>query len=96
MCHGFAGGRDRGFPDGVRASVGPIPLNCNRACLEGVIDQYLAAVVKHDPKGVPFSEDVIYTENSQVLKVGDGFWKTAEGLGNYKHIFADPESVRSP
>ena len=75
----------------VRASVGPVPLNCNRACLEGVIDQYLAAVVKHDPKGVPLSEDVIYTENSQVLKVGDGFWKTAEGLGNYKHIFADPE-----
>ena len=75
----------------VQASIGPIPLNCNRACLEGVIDQYLAAVVKHDPKGVPLSEDVIYTENSQVLKVGDGFWKTAEGLGNYKHIFADPE-----
>jgi len=79
------------WPTQVKASIGPIPLNCNRACLEGVIDQYLAAVVKHDPKGVPLSEDVIYTENSQVLKVGDGFWKTAEGLGNYKHIFADPE-----
>jgi hypothetical protein len=79
------------FPMRVRASVGPIPLNCNRACLEGVIDQYLAAVVKHDPKGLPLSEDVVYTENAQVLKVGDGFWKTAEGLGNYKHIFADPE-----
>jgi hypothetical protein len=75
----------------VRASIGPIPLNCNRACLEGVIDQYLAALVKHDPKGLPLSEDVIYTENAQVLKVGDGFWKTAEGVGNYKHIFADPE-----
>jgi hypothetical protein len=79
------------FPMRVRASVGPIPLNCNRACLEGVIDQYLAAVVKHDPKVLPLSEDVVYTENAQVLKVGDGFWKTAEGLGNYKHIFADPE-----
>jgi hypothetical protein len=79
------------FPMRVGASVGPIPLNCNRACLEGVIDQYLAAVVKHDPKGVPLSDDVVYTENAQVLKVGDGFWKTAEGLGNYKHIFADPE-----
>jgi hypothetical protein len=75
----------------LSASIGPIPLNCNRACLEGVVDQYLAALVKHDPKGLPLSEDVIYTENSQVLKVGDGFWKTAEGLGNYKHIFADPE-----
>jgi hypothetical protein len=75
----------------VQASIGPIPLNCNRACLEGVIDQYLAAVVKHDPKGLPLSDDVVYTENAQVIKVGDGFWKTAEGLGNYKHIFADPE-----
>ena len=80
------------FPMSVRASIGPIPLNCNRTCLEGVVDQYLAALVKHDPKGLPLSEDVIYTENAQVLKVGDGFWKTAEGLGNYKHIFADPEA----
>jgi hypothetical protein len=79
------------FPMRVRASIGPIPLNCDRACLEGVIDQYLAALVKHDPKGLPLSEDVIYTENAQALKVGDGFWKTAEGVGNYKHIFADPE-----
>jgi hypothetical protein len=75
----------------VRASIGPIPLNCNRACLEGVIDQYLAALVKHDPSGLPLSKDVIYTENDQVLAVGDGFWKTAEGLGNYRHVFADPE-----
>lgn len=75
----------------AHASTGPIPLDCNRACLEGVVDQYLAAVVAHDPKRAPLSADVVYTENDQVMDVGDGFWKTAEGLGNYKHIFADPE-----
>jgi hypothetical protein len=75
----------------VDASTGPIPLNCDRACLEGVMNQYLAAVVAHDPTKVPLSEDVRYTENYQVMKVGDGFWKTAAGLGNYKHYFADPE-----
>jgi hypothetical protein len=75
----------------LAASTGPIPLNCNRTCLEGLIDQYLAAVVAHDPKRLPLSEDVMYTENNQVLKVGDGFWKTAGGIGNYKHVFADPE-----
>ena len=32
-----------------------------------------------------------YTENSQPLQVGDGFWKTAQGIGNYRHVFADPE-----
>jgi hypothetical protein len=75
----------------VSASTGPIPLNCDRACLEGVINQYLTALVAHDPKRLPLSEDVIYTENDQVLKVGDGFWKTAAGIGNYKHVYADPE-----
>jgi len=55
------------------------------------MDQYLAAVVAHDPKRVPLSADVKYTENNQALSVGDGFWKTAAGVGNYKHYFADPE-----
>src|SRR5438046_1356136 len=76
---------------GVDASTGSIPLNCNRACLENLIDQYWAAVVAHDPKRLPLSKDVMYTENDQVMEVGDGFWKTAEGRGNYTHIFADPE-----
>ena len=31
----------------VGASTGPIPLKCDRACLEGVMNQYLAAVVAH-------------------------------------------------
>jgi hypothetical protein len=75
----------------LTASTGPIPLKCDRACLEGVIDQYLAAVVAHDPKRLPLSADVKYTENAQVLPLGDGFWKTAQGIGSYKHYFADPE-----
>jgi hypothetical protein len=73
------------------AATGPIPLNCNRACLENLVDQYLAAVVAHDPKRLPLSKDVKYTENDQLLELGDGFWKTAEGRGNYTHIWADPE-----
>ncbi len=73
------------------ASTGPIPLNCNRACLEGVVDQYLAALAAHDPSRLPLSKDVMYTENYQVIEVGDGFWKTVQGRGKYTHIFADPE-----
>jgi hypothetical protein len=73
------------------ASTGPIPLNCNRACLEDVVNQYLAAVVAHDPKRLPLSKDAMYTENDQAIDLGDGFWKTAEGRGNYTHIWADPD-----
>ncbi len=67
-----------------------VPVDCNRACLEGLIDQYLAALVAHDPKRLPLSADVKYTENDQVLDVGDGFWNTVTGRGNYNHYFADP------
>jgi hypothetical protein len=73
------------------AATGPIPLDCNRACLEGLVNQYLDALAKRDPSGLPVSKDVRYTENDQVLDLGDGFWKTAEGRGAYEHIFADPE-----
>src|SRR5580692_13142705 len=76
----------------ARASTGPLPLNCNRACLENLVNQYLAALGAHDPKRLPLSADVMYTENDQQLEVGDGFWKTAQEVGNYKHIFADPEA----
>ena len=78
----------------AEASTGPIPLNCNRACLEDLVNQYRAALVAHDPKRLPVSADVVYTENDQKIDLGDGFWKTAEGIGNYKHIFADPEAVQ--
>jgi len=51
----------------AKASTGPIPLNCNRACLENLVDQYLTAVVAHDPKRLPLSADVRYTENDQSM-----------------------------
>jgi len=75
----------------LNASTGPIPLNCNRACLESVVEQYLSALVARDPRGLPVSNGVKYTENDQVMELGDGFWKTVEGRGNYTHIFADPD-----
>src|SRR5262245_29177103 len=70
--------------------VGPVPADCNRACLEGLMEQYLAALLAHDPKRAPLSADVKYTEQDQVMDVGDGFWKTVTGRGTYNHFFSDP------
>ena len=75
----------------VSGSTGPIPLRCDRTCLEGVVDDYLKALVAHDPSRLPLSKDVKFTENNQLIAVGDGFWKTVEGIGHYRHVFADPE-----
>ena len=54
------------------------------------MNQYLAAVLAHDPKGLPLSADVKYAEQEQIMEVGDGFWKTVTGRGSYNHYFADP------
>jgi hypothetical protein len=73
-----------------RASAsGPIPVNCDRTCLEKLSDDYLAALVAHDPKRLPLAADVRYTEQDQVMDIGDGFWGTATAIGGYKHCFSD-------
>ena len=77
------------MPD-LAAQAKTIPTDCNRACLEGLMEQYLAALVAKDPKRLPLSADVKYTEQEQVMEVGDGFWKTVTGRGNYNHHFSDP------
>ena len=43
---------------------------CDRECLNGFVDQYLDALVKHDPKLVPLTKNVKFTENGQRLDPG--------------------------
>ncbi len=69
----------------------PIPANCDRGCLEHVADEVARAMVSKDLASLPLSRDVRYTEGGQPLKVGDGFWATASGMGTYAHYFADPD-----
>ena len=64
---------------------------CERACLEGMVNRYMAALIAHDPSGLPFANDVIFAENNNRLKIGEGSWQTIDGLGKYKHYMADPE-----
>jgi hypothetical protein len=62
--------------------------DCDRACLNGFLDQVLAAMAAHDSSSLLLARDVKYTENGQLLKIGDGFWGTASGPPTYK-IYAD-------
>ncbi len=77
------------------AEVLPQPPVCGRACLEGFIDQYLAALVAHDPARLPQVRDVKFTENGSALKLGDGLWGTVEALGDYRLTFVDPETAEA-
>ena len=49
---------------------------CDKACLEGIADQYRAAYLKHDPKLAPFARRVRFTENNVEMRFPDATWDT--------------------
>jgi hypothetical protein len=66
---------------------------CDHACLVKLADQYLAALVKHDPTGLALADNVKFTENTATLPVGDGLWVGAsEAPTTFKIYAADPTS----
>jgi hypothetical protein len=66
--------------------------SCDRACLNGLVDQYLAAMVAHDPSHLPLAKNVRYTEDGVMLPMHEALWATAGGLGTYKLYFDEPEA----
>ena len=60
---------------------------CDRACLRNFLDQYLAAVTKHDPKAAPLAIGFRQTENAINVAPGSGVWKTVTGLGKMQRRY---------
>ena len=44
--------------------------DCDRACLKNALDQYLNAVIKHDPSAAPLFVAFRQTENAVVVRSG--------------------------
>jgi hypothetical protein len=65
---------------------------CDRACLEGMVDQYLDAVTAHDPKLAPLAKSVTFTENGQKLVIPDGLWNSMVSKGAYRLFVSDPQA----
>jgi len=64
---------------------------CDRQCLVGMMQQYLAALVKHDPTAVPWAYEVKFVENTNNIPVGKGLWITASaGPKDFQIYAADP------
>ncbi len=73
------------------AAYGAQDYECDRQCLVDVMQRYLAALVKHDPKAVPFAEEVKFVENTANIPVGKGLWVTMSGGPSEFQIYAaDP------
>jgi len=56
------------------------------------MDQYLAALVAHQPGQIKTSADVKFTENTNRMKLGDGLWQTIGALGTFRLYVEDPKT----
>jgi hypothetical protein len=75
----------------ISAGVACAQGACDRACLMGIVDQYLNAMVANDSTKAPMAANIKYTENAARLPLNEGLWFTAAGLTNYKIVLVDPE-----
>jgi hypothetical protein len=64
----------------AQARLFQAPLACNRACLLDTANDYLAALVAHDPSKVKLSPELKFVENAQRLEAGEGLWTTASAV----------------
>jgi hypothetical protein len=64
----------------------------DRAYLVNLMDQYIAALLNHDPSGIPLASNVKLVENTEVTPIGKGLWEnvTGGGMTDYKIYVADP------
>ncbi|MGV3591168.1 MAG: hypothetical protein ACO1PZ_05720 [Gammaproteobacteria bacterium] len=72
-------------------AAGTAVVTCDRECLLGKVDDYLAALRAHDASRAPFASDAKYTENTVVLPMTTGLWNTVTATpGLYDLRAADP------
>jgi hypothetical protein len=69
-------------------------INCRtRPCYDRLVDDYLAALVAHDPSRMAFAPDARFVENIKATKIGEGLWKTASAVPTTFRIYVpDPVS----
>jgi hypothetical protein len=64
--------------------------DCNRACLQQHLHNYLIAVVAHKPEASGLWVGFRQTENSIVIPEGQGAWKNVTALGSIQRRYFDP------
>jgi hypothetical protein len=79
-------------PPSVVATSRSRAADCDRACLEGFVDRYFAGVIADDPKLASLAPNVRFTENGQLLPLGEGLWKSMKEAGKYRLAVTDPDA----
>jgi len=65
---------------------------CDRACLKGHVDQYLQALLAHDPSKLPLAPDYKAIYNGKPTKLGeDDSWKSIDQIAFHQYVM-DPKT----
>jgi hypothetical protein len=76
---------------GVHAQPPQVAAACDRACLIGIADSYLAAIAANAPGRAPLSDELAFVENVTALKRGEGLWASAASVAaEYRIYVPDP------
>jgi hypothetical protein len=67
---------------------------CTRELLQATIDTYFEALAARDPSSLPVGDELKFTENGEVLPLGEGLWQSAAAV-SYSQSALDVESCSS-
>jgi hypothetical protein len=73
----------------IGSSTSALAQDCDRACLEGMVERYFDAAIDNNPAALPLADDVRFTEDGQRLVIGDGLWNTMKAKGKYRLFVTD-------
>jgi len=62
---------------------------CDRACLTGMMTQFISALVAHDSSKLALSDNLRYTEDSRNARLGEGVWKSVTAAGGFRQDYID-------
>jgi hypothetical protein len=65
---------------------------CDAACLKGLAERYMDALVARTPDALPWARAVAYSENRVPMDIGDGTWGTVTGRSKTALEVADPKN----
>jgi hypothetical protein len=63
--------------------------SCDRACLAGLVTQFVDALVAHDHARLPLAGSVKYTVDGQAGKLGEGLWQSVTGAQGFRQDYLD-------
>lgn len=74
------------LPSGVQAQ------NCDAGCMTDLANRFMDAMIRSDPKGLPWAERVRYAENSTRVRIGESSWVTIKTRSKAPLVVADPKN----